>query len=431
LNTGTLENRLIKAIVVASLFSVGCGSSTENAVITKDLAMSNQGNSDLASSDDQGVGDDQGIGQDLSGLPDLAGSDLSGSDLSLAGTDLSNTAAADLSNTTVPDMATVTGCGTCPTGYTCGSANGIAVCRAASGIPLFSHVFIIVMENTSWSTLQGDSPTNTPFVHGLISSAAYSTNYHGVAHPSLPNYIAMTSGSTGKQADGSPVTCDCNPTGSDCMACNILSSCNCEQNAQHIGDQIEAAGKSWKAYAESMGSACNLKGTTDYVPRHVPFLYYQNVQSNASRCSSHVIDYKMFAGDLGGTVPSFAFIAPNLTDDMHGTMLFMSQTTNMHNGDKWLSTNVPAITGSNAFKQGGLLIIVWDEDDGSGGLTQTDDPIGMFVLSPLAKSSGFNSATKVDHYALLATIEDGLALAAPKLGAAANATPLVDFFPAQ
>jgi hypothetical protein len=73
-------------------------------------------------------------------------------------------------------------------------------------------------------------------------------------------------------------------------------------------------------------------------------------------------------------------------------------------------------------------VVVWDEDDASGGVSGTDDPVPIFVMSPYAKSGGFVSATKADHYALLATFEDGLGL--PRMGKAAKATPLADYFPA-
>jgi hypothetical protein len=89
--------------------------------------------------------------------------------------------------------------------------------------------------------------------------------------------------------------------------------------------------------------------------------------------------------------------------------------------------NVPSITGAMSLKNS-VVFIVWDEDDLSGGLTNTDDPIPLFVLSPLAKNGGYPSSVHADHYALLATIEDGLNL--PRLGNAIGATPLSDFFPA-
>ena len=122
----------------------------------------------------------------------------------------------------------------------------------------------------------------------------------------------------------------------------------------------------------------------------------------------------------------FNFIAPNLVSDMHDP--FPAGAQNYANGDKWLSQQIPPILASAAYKKGGLVVIVWDEDDLSGVLAP-DDPIPLFVLSPLAKQDGFVSMVHADHYALLATIED--ALGVPRLGAAASATPLVDYFPAQ
>src|SRR5256885_1084937 len=92
------------------------------------------------------------------------------------------------------------GCGTCPSGSTCGSSNGLSVCKTANNVPLFSHVFVIVMENTSLSSLQ--SNTSTPYLHDLLMNGAYAADYHGVTHPSLPNYLALTSGSPGVQSDG-------------------------------------------------------------------------------------------------------------------------------------------------------------------------------------------------------------------------------------
>src|SRR5262249_13683820 len=149
------------------------------------------------------------------------------------------------------------GCGTCPTGSTCGSANGIAVCRdSMTGIPRFSHVIVIVMENLSASTLNdSDNAQSSQYIHGMMAGHAYRTDYHGVTHPSLPNYLAMTSGQFGG------VTCDCQPmAGSACTSsnCNLLSSsCGCPQSASHLGNQIEDIGKSWKDYGEDMGTACN------------------------------------------------------------------------------------------------------------------------------------------------------------------------------
>ncbi len=312
-------------------------------------------------------------------------------------------------------------CGTCPGGYTCGAANGMPVCRASSGVPLFEHVFVIVMENTSKSTL--DSATGTPFLQGLGMTAATLADFHGVAHPSLPNYIAMTSGDT------QGISCDCAPdTSSSCNAFNcgtLLSSCGCEVQAHNLADDLEAAGRTWRSYAENAATPCNAVSATPYATKHVPFLYYDDIQSDAPRCMDHIVDYGQLAQDLASasTTRNFTFIVPNLTNDMHDPVPAGAQ--NLTNGDMWLAQEVPKILASPAYADHGILFIVWDEDDLSG-LFAPDDPIPFFALSPLAKTA-YTSSGRGDHYAFLATIEDALAI--PRLGNAIAATPFTDLFP--
>jgi hypothetical protein len=321
--------------------------------------------------------------------------------------------------TPVADSGSGGRCAPCPSGYACGSANGLPVCRAPSGVPLFEHVFVILMENTSRATLEAS--TNTSYLHGLDGSAASGADYHGVAHPSLPNYLALVSGDTGG------VICDCYPTGAACSSANctaLLGSCGCGQSSRTIGDQLEAAQLPWKAYAEDMGSPCNPTSSGSYGVRHVPFLYFDALRGDSARCSSHVVDFGGFAGDLAGTPPAFSFISPNLVSDMHDP--FPPSATNYGNGDTWLADHAQPIADSAIFKKGGLLVIVWDEDDLSG-FVSPDDPIAIYVMSPYAKSGGYSSTVRADHYSLLATIEDGLGLS--RLGKAAAATPLTDYFP--
>jgi hypothetical protein len=335
----------------------------------------------------------------------------------------------DARSTALPDARQVTtadaplpdgpSCGACPTDFHCGSANGVAVCRHdGTEIPRFSHVFVVVMENLSFSELQeADNIKQSPYLQGLMKTAAYGTNYHGVAHPSLPNYLALTSG------DFYKVHCDCSPMGDgDCgiFSCTrFTNSCSCPQDAQHLGDQLEAASLSWRAYGESMGrdTPCRMDTDSLYAARHVPFVYYDNLQADLDRCDAHVVDYSYLAEET--TVPSFVFIAPNLTDDMHDPII--GHSPNIMNGDTWLSQNVPALAAT----PGALVVVVWDEDDYSG-LFSDDDPIPIFVLGPYAKKV-YMSTVQADHYSLLATVEDGLGLG--RIGNAMGATPLSDYFP--
>jgi phosphatidylinositol-3-phosphatase len=336
------------------------------------------------------------------------------------------------------------GCGAgCPAGYTCGTANGLPVCRAASGVPLFTHVFLVMMENTSLNTLEAQEVPGggAPNLYALAMKYSTGADYHGVAHPSTPNYIALTSGGT----DG--LTCDCGanpaPAGGALPACTegltgncsvfaeLFNPCFCgDQPAMNIADQLEAANLSWMAFGEDMGTPCNVVDSGNYAVRHVPFLFYADIQTNATRCNAHVVDFSNY--DIT-KASNFTYLAPNLIDDMHNP----DPTTqvNIPDGDMWVGPQVATITGSAAYKSGGLLVIVWDEDDGSGGiLGDTDDPIPVYVISPYGKNGGYVSMGAANHYSLLATFEDGLGL--PRLGAAAAgmntgfADTLSDYFPA-
>jgi hypothetical protein len=310
------------------------------------------------------------------------------------------------------------GCGTCPTGYTCGSANGLAVCRSnTTSIPLFGNVYVILMENTSLSTLEtAITGGQAPNLKGWQTAYGTSTQYYGVAHPSTPNYIALTSGGTqgiGCDCLAAPGQGTCTPVLDFCFAC----SCDQPTSVKNIGDQLEAASKTWMDFGEDMGTPCNMTDSGNYAQRHNPFLYYDDVQTPSSRCTSHCVDFMNFNP---ASPANFNFIAPNLIDDMHSSTITA--------GDTWLGSHVPAILASSAYMSGGLLVIVWDEDDGSGGLGgTTNDPIGIWVFSPYAKTM-YSSTVKANHYSLLATFEDGLGVG--RLGMASAATPLTDFFPA-
>jgi hypothetical protein len=289
-------------------------------------------------------------------------------------------------------------------------------------IPAFEHVFVIVMENTSSQTLLDSD--NTPFIHQLIADGAYAQDYHGVEHPSLPNYLAMVSGVI---EDNGPKDCDCEPEGEECdsLSCTFLThDCGCPQTAEHLGDQLEAAGRTWKAYAEDIGTPCNLVGDGTYEPKHVPFVYYPSLTDDATRCAEHVVDFDELATDLAGDTPDFAFITPNLDNDMHDPVL--AGDTNRANGEAWLSAVVPDILASSAYTDHGMLVILWDEDDLSG-ILRPDDPIPFILLSPLANQGGYESTVTANHFSFLATLEDGFGV--PRLGAAATADPMADFFP--
>ena len=265
----------------------------------------------------------------------------------------------------------------------------------------YTHVVWIWMENHSYGDIVG-SP-QAPYINALASECGLATNYHNISHPSLPNYIAGTSGSS--LADVKKFKSDCNP------------SKHCSTAAPSIFGQLS----SWKAYEESMTTNCEPANDGEYAVRHNPPPYYTSLNN----CSTNDVPYSQFATDLAnGTLPAFSFVTPNVIDDMHdGTIA---------QGDSWLAANVPTLLNSPEYQSGNtVLFITWDEGEGGKSndcATNTSDigcHVATLVISP-STAPGTQSATLFNHYSLLGTTEQLLGL--PPLGQAATApSMLADF----
>jgi len=269
-------------------------------------------------------------------------------------------------------------------------------CGTVAAPPTYRHVVWIWMENHSYGDIIGNK-AQAPYLNTLASECGLATNYHNISHPSLPNYLAATSG---RDRDGLPVLSwlDCGP------------SVVCDTSAASIFGQ----GETWKAYQESMPSNCARSNSGDYAVRHNPPPYYEKL----SGCAGRDVPYAELATDLAANaVPAFSFITPNLIDDMHdGTVA---------QGDAWLASHLPAILTSAAYRAGDTAIfITWDE--GSGGhpaencVARTSDAschIATIVVSPSTRA-GTISGILFNHYSLLGTTEQLLGL--PRLGQASS-----------
>jgi hypothetical protein len=285
-------------------------------------------------------------------------------------------------------------------------------------VPKFDHVFVIVMENESQTDIQGNA--QAPYVNNLLNNYAYTNHYATTNHPSLPNYLDLTSGST------QGVTCDCQPTGTACDAtCALFTgNCGCPKSAMHLGDQLDAAKIQWREYGQSMATPCNGMLAAPYAPKHIPFLYYDNVFTDSTRCQLRVRDYTDLAADLSAGTYRYALISPNLCDDMHGDPSCPTSPSAIAQGDAWLGTEVPKFLATPGFGPNGkdVLFIVWDEQTGSTGGTSI--PMLLVVISPLARKGASNTA--YTHESLLATVEDTFGVT--RLGGAASASAITDMW---
>jgi len=236
----------------------------------------------------------------------------------------------------------------------------------------------IIMENHGRGQIVNN--TQAAYFNSLRKKCGYASNAHAITHPSLPNYIAMTSGGTqGVTDSGSP-------------AAHRLSAAN-------LFSQL-GSGR-WRTLAESMPSACYKSNSGTYVPRHNPATYFTNV---ASQCATQNIRLT--------ATPSFS--APF-------TMIVPDQRSNTHDtsiayGDQWLASFVPKVIKSAQYQSGRtVLFITYDEDENAGN---SSNPIATLVISPRTPA-GLISSAYFTHYSLLRTTEELLGL--PLLGKAKSA----------
>src|SRR5439155_14274111 len=199
-------------------------------------------------------------------------------------------------------------------------------------VPSFAHVVVVVMENKSASSIIGNT-SQASYINGLAAQYSYASNDFAISHPSLPNYLALTGAST------FGITSDCSPS-------------VCPVNATNLMDRIEGAGLSWKAYMESMPSACSTTDSYPYAVKHNPFVYYNDIRNNASRCQSHVVPFTQLSTDLQRTTttPAFSWITPNMCNDSHDCSIAT--------GDSWLSQQIPANLRSQALATQNSLLVM-------------------------------------------------------------------------
>ncbi len=309
----------------------------------------------------------------------------------------------------------------------------------ASGPTSIGHVFVINLENENFTTTWGATSPAKYLNTTLLAQGKLLTQYFGIGHASLDDYIAEISGQSPNPRTQSDCVnyVDFTSTGTRTGAYGqaLGEGCQYPKSVQTIGDQLTAAGKTWRGYMEDMGTPCRhpALGGNDvtispkpgdmYATRHNPFVYFHSIV-DSSACAQNDVDFSHLATDLKSvaTTPNLAFITPNVCHDGHDSPCVDGEPGGLVSADRWLSTEVPAILASPAYKADGMLIVTFDEAtiadtnacchtpaspnaakpglNGPGG-----GRIGTVVLSKLVKP-GTTDATPYNHYSLLCSMED-------------------------
>jgi hypothetical protein len=252
--------------------------------------------------------------------------------------------------------------------------------EATAQVPTPNHVIVVMEENHGYSQIIGSA--NAPYINTLATQGALFTNSHAITHPSQPNYLALFSGSQQGITD---------------------DSCPHTFSTQNEESELITAGKTFVGYSEglpSVGSEVCTSG--EYARKHVPWTDFSNDPSTNNQ------PFTSFPATDFASLPTVSWVIPNLLDDMHdGTI---------KQGDSWLETNLaPYVAWAQS--NNSLLIVTWDEDEGT-----SVNQIATIFAGPMVKVGQYNE--RINHYNVLRTIEDMYHL--PHVGHSAAAKPITD-----
>lgn len=272
-------------------------------------------------------------------------------------------------------------------------------------VPKSNHVVVVLEENHGYTSVIGNAAM--PYLNSLAAKNTLATQYYANTHPSIGNYLMMTSGQIITNNDGysSTITAD-----------NIIR-------------HLLTGGKTWKSYAESLPAVGYTGGDRyPYIRHHNPLSYFSDVV-NSSVQKLNLVPFSHFASDLAnGQLPDFSFVVPNINHDAHDCSTGPTGCTDsqkLATADAWLKTNIAPLLANPEFQQDGVLIIVFDEASSTDS-THGGGRVAAVVVGPGVKQ-GFKSTALYQHQNLLRTVMDALGVNHYP-GAAATAQDMADVF---
>ena len=274
-------------------------------------------------------------------------------------------------------------------------------CGTSAGRPVVDQVLVIWEENHNYGNVIGNR--QAPELNRLARQCGLATAYSSTTHPSLPNYLEMTSGLS---YTGWPWVTDCD------------AYSTCTTSAPSIFSELSSSGRQWRSYAEDMGQNCQHQSSGLYAARHNPAVYYNAVYRDCRAWDQPMgTPTKGLLHDAlaaGPTVP-LVTVSPDVEDDMHSGSVAQA--------DQWLGRWLPQMVASPAYRTGHMAVIVaWDEGSGSGNYPSHVPLIVMSASTP----SGARSAAPYNDFSVLRTL--GQLVGAPAPGRAAHAVSLVGAF---
>jgi len=269
----------------------------------------------------------------------------------------------------------------------------------------YDHIYLFVFENLSYASFLAD---NLPYTHALAAACGLATNYSAITHPSLPNYLAMTSGDT------QSITGDPAPTNPGSLT------------ADNIFNEVTLSGGQWRSYSESMPQNCYHADDPPapnayYTVHHEPAVYYADIATDCNNWDvpqGTTTSGAMISDINSGATPTFAFVGPN--DD--GGCGICGGDVDPQKLDGYLQAWLPQIFATPSYQAGKTAIfIAWDESD-----NKTTNQVPMIAIAP-SIPAGIQVSDAFNHYSLLRSMEEMLGI--PNLlGNAATANSMRSAF---
>lgn len=269
-----------------------------------------------------------------------------------------------------------------------------SVLSLAQTVPRSNHVFVVVDENHSYSSVIGNR--SMPYLNRLAKKYGLATQYYADTHPSIGNYFMLTTGRIITNNDGWTGTV----------------------TGDNVVRRLITAGKTWKVYAESLPYTGYIGGDRyPYVKHHNPFAYFSDVRDSSNE-RMNLVPFSRFDEDLANhALPNYTFIVPNMYHDAHDGSLATA--------DYWLKTKIGPLLSSSTFQKSGILVIVFDESSGSD-TTHGGGHVAAVVIGPKVKH-GARTGQFYQHQATLKMMLQALGMDYD-LGAATTAATMKRFF---
>ena len=253
-------------------------------------------------------------------------------------------------------------------------AAGCTCTAAPAARHWFERVLIIVLENRDYDEAIADG-----YLGQLAKQGASFINFHGLFHPSYPNYLAMVAGKA------------------------ISTNGNHQKNVREctIGDTLKSNGFTWKNYAQGYPanpSQCFKDSYNKYARKHVPFMSFIQIQEH--ECDNIVSAHRFDEDKKNNALPNYAFYTPDLNNDGHDQKLSYAS--------KWLKSFLEPLLSDLVFMRGTLIIVTFDESD-PHSRDATVNHIYTVFLGPMVEF-GKTILDNYNHYNVLRTIEENFGL---------------------